>query len=77
MNCALERLRFVMSGGRVTQSSPARKFARGDRVFVNGEIQQPGNVVRVRDSQYTVRLDSGLRCYVYASDMRDLDVNPG
>ena len=82
MDCAIERLRFIMSEGRVTQSAATRKFTRGDRVFVNGEIQQPGIVVRVdrhgrgavgaRDRQYTVKLDTGMRCYVYADDMRDL-----
>lgn len=36
-----------------------------------GEIQRAGTVVRVRDSQYTVQLDKGGRCYVLAEDMRD------
>ncbi len=69
----MKRLRFMLSEGRVTQSEGARRFARGDRVFVNGEIQQAGCIVRVRDSQYTVKLDRGGRCYVLAEDMRDLE----
>ena len=74
---AMQRLRFVMSDGQVTTGVPTRKYARNDQVFVNGEIQRPGVVIRVRDTQYTVRLDNGRRCYVYASDLRDLrDPNP-
>lgn len=72
MDCAMKRLRFMLSEGRVTQSETARKFARGDHVFVNGAIQQNGTIVRVRDSQYTVKLANGRRCYVYAEDLRDV-----
>jgi hypothetical protein len=66
----MKRLRFVMSGGQVTTSAIVRRYSRGDRVFVNGEIQAAGVIVRVRDTQYTVHLDKGLRCYVYADDLR-------
>ncbi len=66
----------MLSEGRVTQSATARKFARGDKVFVNGQIQRNGTIVRVRDSQYTVRLDDGGRCYVYAEDMKDSAPTP-
>lgn len=71
VDCAEKRLRVIMSDGRVLPSKCVKRFARGDRVFVNGEIQRPGTVVRVRDSQYTVQLDKGGRCYVLAEDMRD------
>lgn len=66
----MKRLRFMMSDGQVTTSAPVRRYSRGDRVFVNGEIQAAGLIVRVRDKQYTVKLDKGPRCYVYADDLR-------
>ena len=69
----MKRLRFILSDGRATLMSPrARRFARGDVVFVNGTTQQWGRVIRVRDSQYTVRLiASNVRCYVMAEDLRE------
>lgn len=67
----MKRLRFVLSDGRVTQPAIIRRFARGDKVWVNGEIQKAGVIVRVRDDQYTVNLVGGGRCYVLAEDLRD------
>jgi hypothetical protein len=69
----MKHLRFLMSDGRVTSGAARRKFARGDKVFVNGQIQREGVVIRVRDSQYTVRLDDGCRCYVLAEDLKDIE----
>lgn len=67
VKCAEKRLRVIMGRGLVPPPTKiARRYARGDRVFVKGEIQKTGTVVRVRDDQYTVQLDKGGRCYVTA-----------
>ena len=65
----MKRLRHVLSDGREVLAAVVRKFARGDRVHVNGEIQRDGVVVRIRNAEYTIQLDGGSRCYVYAEDL--------
>lgn len=71
--CALEYMRVHFFGKPPTKA--ARRYARGSRVHVNGEINRPGKIVRAKDDAYTIELDGGGRCYVSASQLSD--VSPG
>ncbi len=64
VECAMKRLRILLSDGRVTVGKTAHRFGRGDRVRVRTEgIDACGVVVRSRNESYTVELDRGGRCY--------------
>lgn len=73
---------MLLSGGRATARTTARRWARGDRVRVIIDScaeadALPGKVVRVRDDGYTIDLDRGGRCYVGSLLLRDPVVEPG
>ncbi len=70
--CATKVLRILMSGGEVTTSPAARRYARGDNVFVGDPVGKEGVVTRSRLNTYTVTFTDGTRAYVQADQMRDL-----
>lgn len=65
----MQHLRHTMSGGLVQMPAAPKRYARGDRVRVGGEVDREGEVVRVRDGVHTVRFDDGTRCRVEASQL--------
>lgn len=70
VECAMKRLRVIMSGGAVTVSATKARFGRGDHVHVKTEgIDGTGVVVRERNESYTIALDTGGRCYATRSQL--------
>lgn len=72
-DCALQHLRHMMSGGMVPVPAAPKRYARGDRVRVGGEVCRDGVVARSREGLYTVRLDDGTRCRVDASQLSQVN----
>lgn len=74
-DCAYEKARELMSEGKTKPARVAKRYARGARVFVNGEIGRSGTVLRLHDDgRYAVALDGGQRCYVTARDLSSSEV---